>query len=102
MTNLPNGISTAMLREELSTFEWWLPDSKETDVLLDEGPFQPEAWLKLPAEAVVPISDVIASRPVAIIQADAPYSLLRSLQKASAAPQPMSNPHDVLDLGERE
>lgn len=102
MTNLPNGISTAMLHEALSTFEWWLSDSKETDVLLDEGPFQPEAWLKLPAGVVVPISAVIASRPVAIIQADAPYSLQRSLMKASVAPQPVSNPLDVLDLGERE
>ena len=50
----------------------------------------------------MPISDVVANRPVAIIRADAPYSLQRSLVKASEAPQPMSNPIDVLDLGERE
>ena len=104
MTNLPNGITTEVLLEALSTTKWWARDSKEASLMLDNGSFQPEAWLKLPTKVVVPISTVVANRPVAIVQADAPCHLQQNILRAEAASgaRPGSNPLDVLSLGERE
>ena len=102
MTNLPNGITTEVLLEALSTTQWWPSDSREAYLMLDSGSFQPEAWFTLPTEVVVPISAVIANRPAAIIQADAPCHLQQILLRAEAGARSGSNPLDILSLGERE
>ena len=98
VTNLPNGITASVLLRALKKTEWWPNEANE--VLLDERPFQPEAWFKVKTAKTceVPVSAVVANRPVAIVESDAPYELLQKSSPVSEAKDPMS----ILNFGERE
>ena len=98
VTNLPNGISANVLLRAFQQTSWWPSEAKE--ILLDERPFHPEAWFSVSdaKTSVVPVTAVVANRPVAIVESAAPYSLL---QRPSLAPE-TKDPMAILNFGERE
>jgi len=95
VSNLPHGFTEKVLLETLQQTVWWPSDVKR--ILVDDGQFQPDAWFQTQSSALMPMSAVIANRPVAIVKADVPRRLL---QKRSNVPSPR-DPVDVLNFAEQ-
>ena len=96
MSNLPHGFTEEVLLETLQQTGWWPSDVKK--IWVDDDPFQPDAWFQTQSTAPMPISAVIANRPVAIVKADVPRQLLQKGKNVTSRRDPLA----VLNFTERE
>ena len=92
VSNLPYGATSQTLLEALAALPWWPSSVKE--IIVDDVKHQPDAWFHVPAgvEANIPLTIRVSNRPVTIVRAGVPRSVLLAKEKKSARKGPIRVP----------